>query len=164
MLKTLLLGSNLTWWEMMPFLIFSIPCFVWPNSIYLSRAPQQPLNPAQHVQFSLTRCSVTSLVLSSAWFCHLVGFTRGEILFQLEEMARRKIFSHLGRLESSSGAGGVKAGLFTVSFNKLQQESSLQLWEQQNLPSTPLSYPPWLEPQQREVFQSTGSKCCSVSR
>lgn len=67
---------------------------------------------------------------------------------------RRKIFSHLHRLESSSGgmSRAVKAGLLTVSFNKLQQEHSLELWDQQNLPSTSLSYPLWLEPKQREVF------------
>lgn len=38
-----------------------------------------------------------------------------------------------------------------VSFNKLQQES-LGLWDQQNLPFTSLSYPLWLEPEQRELF------------
>lgn len=46
----------------------------------------------------------------------------------------------------------VKAGLLTVLFNKLQQEDSLELWDQQNLPSTSLSYPLWLEPKQRELF------------
>lgn len=38
-----------------------------------------------------------------------------------------------------------------LSFNKLQQES-LGLWDQQNLPFTSLSYPLWLEPEQRELF------------
>lgn len=48
-------------------------CFVWQNLIYLSSAPQQPVNPAQHVQFSLTECSVTSLVLQQCMVLSLRG-------------------------------------------------------------------------------------------
>lgn len=55
------------------FSVLLILCFVWQNYMYLSRAPQQPINFAQHVQFSLTRSSVMSLMLQHRMVLSLGG-------------------------------------------------------------------------------------------